>query len=286
MTKSTWLHLRIPFSFFLLPVFLFALCSAPEVKWPNAISMFFILHFFLYPASNGYNSYFDKDQDSIGGLKNPPPVSRDLYFVSLVLDVIAVIWGLLIDWQIALMLIIYGLASKAYSHPGIRLKKYPVLGWLIAGLFQGAFTLLMVVKAVAPEGDSASNYHTLIAAGLSTVLLWGSFPMTQVYQHHEDARRGDLTISRWLGIRGTFIFSSACFLVANLLFIWFLATYYSVGLAWGFQAAMLPIFGYFLNWCVQVWKDPTKANFVHTMRLNLISSLLLNLFFGVWLWLG
>ena len=86
MKRATWLHLRIPFSFFLLPVFLFAISI---LKNPDLFSVFLvgvILHLLLYPASNGYNSYFDKDENSIGGLKNPPKVHKELYWVSLILD--------------------------------------------------------------------------------------------------------------------------------------------------------------------------------------------------------
>ena len=178
MNRSTWLHLRIPFSFFLLPVYLFALCVAPEISWKAAGALFLILHFLLYPASNGYNSYFDKDQDSIGGLKYPPEVTRQLYFTSLALDSAAVIGGAFIHWKVALMLFVYGLVSKAYSHPGIRLKRYPIIGWLIAGVFQGAFTFLTVMIGVDSDHQSATlDPKILLGAILTTLLLWGSFPM-------------------------------------------------------------------------------------------------------------
>ena len=245
--------------------------------------MGFILHFLLYPASNGYNSYFDKDQQSIGGLRHPPKVSKELYWISWLLDLIAIVWGAFIHWKVAWMLLVYGLVSKAYSHPAIRLKKYPYLGWLIAGLFQGAFTLLMVVLAVQPENQLDWQPKIWGAALLSTLLLWGSFPMTQVYQHQEDGRRGDVTISRKLGIRGTFLFTAVVFLLANAAYIYFFLTFESLTVAVGFQLAMLPIMGYFLYWLYQVWKDASKADFTHTMRLNFISSLFLNLFFGLWL---
>ena len=91
ISRSTWLHLRIPFSFFLLPIYLFALSVAEDFSVIDALLIFFIIHFLLYPASNGYNSFFDKDEGSIGGLEHPPPVQLELYRVSLLLDVIAII---------------------------------------------------------------------------------------------------------------------------------------------------------------------------------------------------
>ncbi len=284
MTRSTWLHLRVPFSFFLLPVFLFALCVAPEINWDTAVALFFMLHFLLYPASNGYNSYFDKDTDSIGGLRHPPPVAKELYYVALGFDGLAILWGYTIHWKIALMLLIYGLVSKAYSHPAIRIKKYPFWGWFIAGVFQGAFTFLMVSRAVQSEFTQITwRPQELWGAALATLLLWGSFPMTQVYQHDEDRRRGDLTISRKLGIRGTFVFSLVVFLIANAGYIFYFVHFESVALAWLFQIAMIPLMGYFFWWFSRIWTNPVLADYQHSKRLNIISAFLLNLFFIVWL---
>ena len=87
---SSWLHLRIHFSIFLLPIFLFSLSISPNFNGPRIFWVFFIIHFLLYPASNAYNSYFDKDEKSIGGLENPPPVRKGLYFLALTLDLIAI----------------------------------------------------------------------------------------------------------------------------------------------------------------------------------------------------
>ncbi len=94
LTKSSILHLRISFSYFLMPTYLFALnCAEKPIPWKTVL-VFFILHFLLYPASNSYNSYYDRDTDSIGLLKNPPPVEKELLTVSLMLDALAVLLSL------------------------------------------------------------------------------------------------------------------------------------------------------------------------------------------------
>src|SRR5688572_17864876 len=112
LSLSSWLHLRIPFSYFLLPVFLFSLATSPNVSEDALLWTFLIVHIFLYPASNGYNSYFDKDEKSIGGLKNPPPVKKGLYYLALLFDAVAIALGLIkISIAFAVMLLIYGLVS-------------------------------------------------------------------------------------------------------------------------------------------------------------------------------
>ncbi len=284
--KSTWLHLRIPFSFYLLPVFVFACAVAKPYDWLAVALVFTILHFFLYPASCGYNSWFDKDEQSIGGLEKPPAVEKELYWVSLAFDAIAVALGLFIGWQFAIMLVIYGLASKAYSHPFTRWKRLPLTGWFVAGFFQGYFTFLMVVMGVT--GAQASELWTpqlQWPALLTSALLWGSYPMTQVYQHEEDGKRGDETISRKLGVLGTFHFTAICFLLASAGFVWYFVAFFGFAPAVAFAVAMSPVLVFFVWWYFKVRNRLAAADFKNTMQLNLYSAVCLNLFF-VWLWFG
>jgi 4-hydroxybenzoate polyprenyltransferase len=286
LSRSTLLHLRIPFSFFLMPVFWFAVSLSGKVEPWRIVLIFLILHLLLYPASNGYNSYFDKDEDSIGGLRHPPKVSLQLYWISLVLDGLALLLGLLLGIPFWAGLFLYGLASKAYSHNSIRLKKYPVTSWLIAGFFQGAFTFLMVYQALTQRPLSALlEFKVLFPALLSSLLLWGFYPMTQVYQHAEDARRGDMTMSRMLGIQGTFVFTALCFGMAMAGFYYFFQLYYPFWYFLLFQLCLAPGLVFFLYWFLQVRKDDSKANFDAAMRLNLISSIGTNLFFILLGWL-
>ncbi|GAB4333663.1 MAG: hypothetical protein OHK0038_09990 [Flammeovirgaceae bacterium] len=280
-----------------MPVFLFAAATVSEQKSLNIFNFclaFVALHFFVYPASNGYNSYFDKDEGSIGGLETPPPVEKELYDVSLIFDVIGLLIALCISIEFAISLFVYGLASKAYSHPSIRLKKRPFMGWLTVGFFQGAFTWWMSYRAVINESyrlpykelcNALFFFDELILpALLSSVLLLGSYPMTQIYQHEEDSKRGDKTLSLILGIRGTFIFTMVCFSVAAMGFtyyFWKIMNNWKLAIA--FHVFLVPVFVYFILWAIRTFNDEKEANFRSTMRLNLISSLCMNLFFGFYL---
>jgi hypothetical protein len=280
-SSSSWLHLRIPFSYFLLPVFLFSLAISPNITGPSILWTFIIVHLFLYPASNGYNSYFDKDEKSIGGLKNPPPVNRGLYYLSLLFDVIAMALGFLfINLTFAVMLLLYGLVSKAYSHPFIRLKKLPITGWLVAGLFQGLFTFAMCYIGINKYSiENVLTPNVLIPGTLSTFMLWANYPMTQIYQHEEDQKHGDLTISRKLGIRGTFFFVSGVFTLVAAGFVLYFYIFFQSKYAWTFLAALFPVVAYFFIWFYQTYQDESKADFRHTMWLNFISATALNAYF-------
>ncbi len=107
----------------------------------------------------------------------------------------------------------------------------------------------------------------------------GIYPLTQVYQHKADAKAGDFTFSRWLGIRGTFEFSGVCFgVVAFLMGYHFIGTNQS-HLFYVFILFIFPVMAYFIWWAGKVWADPTQANFRYTMLLNKFAATFLNLYF-------
>ena len=272
--KSTLQHLRIPFSIYLMPFFCFAASQSVHPNFWYLFLSFVIIHLFFNPASNGFNSYYDKDEESIGGIENPLPVDKELLYVSLLVDLVGQLLCFLISWQFAFMIFVIGFVSKAYSHPAIRLKKYPIVGLLTVALFQGAWTYLMALMAIDDLSLSELlNGRYLFAAGLCSMLLFGSYPMTQVYQHGEDGRRGDVTISRMLGIRGTFYWTISVFSLGTACFCLYFYTYYSLSLALLFPIFMTPTLVYFLFWFLRVLKDEKAADFRSTMNLNKISSL-------------
>jgi len=281
--KNILLHLRIPFSFFLMPVYWFALSQTNQVNTGISIGVFILLHLLIYPASNAYNSYYDKDEGSIGGLENPPPVSKELFYVAWALDILAIIIAYFLSgWVLALALFIYSSVSKAYSNDKIRLKKYPILSWITVGIFQGAFTYLTVIQAIDNVliSDLMQEKY-LFPAVLSSFNLLGFYPMTQIYQHEEDAKRGDLTMSRLLGIRGTFLFTAGIFLLVTIGFFFF----FQEKQTFNFSAfivyllVMSPVLIFFNVWFLKVLKNEQLADYKHTMQLNFLGSICLNLFF-------
>ena len=69
-----------------MPVYWFALSVTNQINYTRAILVFVLLHAILYPASNGYNSYNDRDTESIGGVANPMQPTKQLYYITLALD--------------------------------------------------------------------------------------------------------------------------------------------------------------------------------------------------------
>src|SRR5260370_37448 len=132
---SALLHLRIPFSYFLMPVYFFALGISPNFNESRLFWSFAIIHLLLYPASIGIN-----------------------------------------DFAI----------------------------------------------------ESLLHLRIIIPATLSTLLLLGSYPMTQVYQHEEDAKHGDKTMSMLLGIVGTFIFVQIVFAISAVGYFLYFKNFFDI----------------------------------------------------------
>ena len=154
------------------------------------------------------------------------------------------------------------------------------MGWIVAGLFQGFFTFIMCYVGINNFSlENALGMHVVIPAVLSSAMLWGNYPMTQVYQHEEDAKRGDYTLSLKLGIRGTFIFTAIVFSFAVAGFIFYFLEFFEIKYAYAFGIALLPVLGYFLVWFLLVVRNESNANFSYAMGLNFISSTCLNAFF-------
>src|SRR6478609_9075900 len=123
LMRSTIQLLRFHFSLFLLPVYLFALSLLYKIDWIDAVVVFVILHVLVYPSSNGYNSYMDRDETPIGGLSKPLQPTRQLFYVTVIMDLVALALSLLISKLFALGILLYIIASRAYSYRGIRLKQ-------------------------------------------------------------------------------------------------------------------------------------------------------------------
>lgn len=273
LKASTIQLLRFHFSFFLMPVYWFALSQTPQINTPHAILIFCILHMLVYPASNGYNSFMDRDTGSIGGIKSPKQPTWELFYTTIVLDIISIGLSFFISFYFVAGIIAYILASRAYSYRGIRLKKYPIIGYLTVVIFQGAVTFFLVM-----HGSSSAKITAVPMAGMlaSSLLIGGFYPLTQIYQHRQDREDGVVSISSRLGFKGTFIFTAIIYFLAMCTLGYYLASTLRFDHFLIIQVFFLPILAYFLFWFKKVIANTDAANFSNTMKMNLLASICSN----------
>jgi 1,4-dihydroxy-2-naphthoate polyprenyltransferase len=278
--RNLLLHLRLPFSFFLMPIFLFGASQAVNIDWGKASLVFLVLHFLVYPASNIYNSYMDKDESSISCLKNPPPVSKEMLYASFVLDILSLAISYLIAFEFFMAVAIYTMVSKAYSWDKIRLKKSPFASWLAVLLVQGGLTFFvanqLLVQDFVLDLTNKKMWLALVACSLFT---GGQYPLTQVFQHKQDQEAGDKTLSILLGIKGTFVFSALMFLIAGICLFYYFLFYYQILDFLLFLMFFWPVLSYFTNWTSAVLKDKDQANYSQTMKFMILNASCMNGYF-------
>lgn len=275
-SKNTIKLLRIPFSVLLMPIFLLAVSQVEDLNISKTILSFIIIHLLVYPASNGYNSYIDRDEGSIGGIEKPPMPTKHLFYLTLIMDVLAISLALiLISVVFSGCILVYVLASRAYSSKQIRLKKYPIIGFLIVVIFQGAFTYFMSNIAISNcvFSFSQKNIYILLACSFQIA---GAYPLTQIYQHQQDLRDNVKTISYKLGYKGTFAFTGIMFAVCNIFYYLYFQLTNQMAFFYILQLFFIPIVIYYMVWLIKVLKNTNQANFKNTMRMNIIASFCIN----------
>jgi 4-hydroxybenzoate polyprenyltransferase len=239
------------------------------------VYLFLIWHVLVYPSSNAYNSTQDRDEGPIGGLENPPKVPKSLEKISLAFDVLAVLLSFAaFGYTMAILVMAYIVVSRLYSNRSIRLKKFPWLAVVIIFTFQGVWVYATTSFALQEEWSIQSSIWAVLAAGFQVAAV---YPISQIFQHESDQKDGVRSLSMVLGYTGTFIFTSMIYGVGLLCYFLYWKESLEVFLI--LLMVQLPIFSYFLIWFSKVRKNTKHANFKHTMRFTLLSSLLMNAFF-------
>jgi 1,4-dihydroxy-2-naphthoate octaprenyltransferase len=123
--------------------------------------------------------------------------------------------------------------------------------------------------------------NNLICMTLSSLFLGSAYPLTQIYQHEADKNDGVISLSYKLGYKGTFIFSSVLFTIASILLFYYLEMNNLHDEIFIFIIAILPVVLTLTVWFNKVRRNTENANFENTMRMNIINSCCMNLYFSV-----
>lgn len=215
--KSLFVHLRLHYQLvFLSPLFAWGFALGGGALSSRAGLGFCAFHVFLYGGITAYNSYYDKDEGPVGGLRRPPPVTPPLLAFSIGMQLIGLALSLVINVGLALLYAVVMLLSVAYSHPRFRWKARPLLSLLVVALGQGGIGFgagwLCASTPVVPLWGSVDGLLGLAAAILLTT---GFYPLSQLYQLDEDRARGDYTFSVVFGADAAFRFALACLMAGG-----------------------------------------------------------------------
>jgi 4-hydroxybenzoate polyprenyltransferase len=160
------------------------------------------------------NSAFDRDEGDIAYLRNPPAPPRGLAVFS---------FGLMAAGQVAALAlpplfgVLYGTCfalSVLYSVPPFRLKAVPGADWVIN---MAGFGTLTPLAGWATTGRPLDPVNCLVLLAFCP-LFAALYPLTQLYQLEEDARRGDRTLALMLGARRSLDVALGAAVLAFVLF--------------------------------------------------------------------
>lgn len=269
-------HLRLHFSLLLMPVFLFALSQAEMASVGQAGLVFVMLHLLVYPASNAFNSYHDRDTGSIGGMEHPPPVNNLVLLLANFFDLLALLLSvILLPHLFTIMVFGYIAFSRLYSHRAVRLKQYAIPAFSVVFIFQGGYTFLMVWFGL-DQPWHPSLVWAILAASMQ---IGAAYPLTQVYQHQADREDGVISLSARLGYRGTFVFSGLMFFMALIAYAMFFSVHSPFSSFYLLLIFQIPVLLYFTWWIKGVWQTPSFANYRNTMNMSVLSATTMNLCF-------
>jgi lycopene elongase/hydratase (dihydrobisanhydrobacterioruberin-forming) len=162
------------------------------------------------------NSAVDRDEGDIAYLHQPPapPTHLAAFGVGLMLAGLAgsVVLPAGYSWVYAVCLLL----SVLYSVPPFRLKAVPGVDWVINMV---GFGTLTPYAGWAATGLPLTPAGRLLLLGFCP-LFAALYPLTQIYQNEEDARRGDRTLALALGIRRSLLLATASAALAFALFGW------------------------------------------------------------------
>ncbi len=222
LTTQLWhfvLHLRLHYQFFILSGgYLLSALFLPEIDWTSFSLQFLNVHVLLFGGATAYNSYWDKDEGPIGGLKNPPKMTRWMWVVSMGLQWVGLVWAFTIGISYSIIYFVSLILFWLYSTPLARWKGKPILSLFAIGISTGTNSFLM--GYLAGGGESLSITEGFIAFGVACVIL-SLYPASQIFQIEEDKERGDHTFAMRFGLSGVRVFYSVMFLTGT----WIIASF-------------------------------------------------------------
>lgn len=214
------IHLRLHYQFFILSGgYLLASLFIEELNWSQFWLQFLNVHVLLFGGATAYNSYWDKDEGPIGGLKSPPKMTKWMWSVSLLIQFIGLAWAWTIGLSYTNIYIVSLLLFWLYSTPHARWKGHPILSMIAIGFSTGTNSFLL--GYLAGGGEVLTVNEGIIALGVACIIL-SLYPASQIFQIEEDRSRGDRTFAMEFGLKGIRIFYSLMFLIGIFIISYFL----------------------------------------------------------------
>lgn len=221
--------LRLPYQLQLGPIFGwgYLLGGGRLVRADEAwrfLMVFLIFHVGAFGGLTALNSHYDRDVGPVGGLWQPPATPPRLLLFAWTVQLGGLLLLLPFGWRLCFIYALILALSLGYSHPRTRWKGHPLKSLLVVALGQGMLDFaagaltadLLTAGALTANAarQSVGEWPAALWWGMAgaTCIASGFYPLTQLYQVQDDARRGDVTTALWLikkfSRRAVFVFAA------------------------------------------------------------------------------
>jgi 4-hydroxybenzoate polyprenyltransferase len=274
--KDLVLHLRLHWQVMLAPLFLwgFVLSAgtrALELITPRFWLVFFVFHVLFYGGATALNSYYDQDEGPVGGLWDPPQVTRDLLVFSVSLQVIGLALLPFISLPLFGLALVMGVVGNAYSHPAIRLKAHPWSSLLAVSVFQGMGGTAAGWLFATEDWQTLFSWQGVLAILTAALIITGFYPLTQIYQREEDQKQGDISFAVYAG-EACFPLAIGCLLSAAGLMGYLAWRDFGLLEALGGAGGLVVLAVYVAVWWRRYDESQVRANYVWMMRLGYLMT--------------
>ena len=270
------LHLRLHWQVMLLPLFLWGFLLAAGDAASSLVSarfwlVLFVFHVLFYGGATALNSYYDQDEGPVGGLWNPPQVTRDLLIFAVGVQILGLVLLFFISLPLFGLALIMGAVGNAYSHPAVRLKARPWASLLAVSIFQGMGGTAAGWLFVEEDWTTLFSLTAVLGMLAAGLLITGFYPLTQVYQREQDRKQGVISFAVHWGEK-VFPLAIACLICAAILMgvlVW---------LTFGLVQAVIVAGGVALLavlaalWWRRFDDGNVRENYVWMMRIGLVMT--------------
>jgi 4-hydroxybenzoate polyprenyltransferase len=261
------IHLRLHYQFFILSGgYLLGGLLVDEPDLQQYWLQFLNVHVLLFGGATAFNSYWDKDEGPIGGLRHPPKMERWMRDVSILMQVGGFVWAAVTGPVYAGVYLVSMILFWLYSTPLARWKGRPLLSMIAIGGSTGTNSLILGVLAAG-----ADLTWLILFAGIGTALIMLSlYPISQLYQMEADRQRGDTTFAIQFGLAGVRRFFSASF-ITGIVVIAIILSGLNVLLAAGFGGVGMIVWGILIFWIFSLKGE--KNEYGQVMKIKYVASI-------------
>jgi 4-hydroxybenzoate polyprenyltransferase len=217
--KDFFLHLRLNYNVLILsaPFLIGAIYAGGISDIKIFLFNFFVIFIIFFGSINAYNSYYDKDDGPIGGLKRPPKMKKWMLFAAWFMKLLAIVLSFYMGIVYTVTIILGAIMSWLYSGPPFRLKSHPIISLILVGVGSISFSVIWGFLSAGGQEFSLFVILGIIANGL---VFLSMYPFSQIYQIEEDKRRGDNTFCVRFGVSGVKKFFYIFYLIGAILLVY------------------------------------------------------------------